>query len=106
MTTIEMLEKYAQGELKLDLAEYGEYVLAGAGHGGFFLAQAIVRLSSHPDRQVMWTRFLRSLERIYGSGWRGWTALNADRPLVCNERGCMELALNGICDQCLTRKDQ
>ena len=98
-----MLEAYAKGELELDLAEYGEYVLAGMGHGSFFLAQAIVRVSSHPDRQGMWTRFLRSLERIYGPGWKGWSALNTNRPLVCNESGCTELALNGICDQCLTR---
>lgn len=53
VTTIEMLEKYARGEIELDLAEYGEHVLAGAGHGGFFLAQAIVRVASHPDRQGM-----------------------------------------------------
>jgi hypothetical protein len=103
LSTIEMLEKYAKGEIELDVAEYGEYVLAGRGHSSFYLAQAIVRLHSHPDRGRMWSRFLRSIERTYGPGWRRWSVIDTRRPLICKRRGCTELALDGICDQCLTR---
>jgi hypothetical protein len=101
---LELLEKLGRGEVEIDLADCGERVL---GADTPFIAQAIIRLISFDtpaERTAAWSRFVRQIERIYGPEWRSWKALGEQRSLICN-RGrqgrCTELALNGLCDQCL-----
>lgn len=101
MSQISELEMLVAGRHTLDLAEHGERVLRG-GEGAFFSRAAII-LYENPDRQEVWARFVQQLTRIYGVNWRGWEALNVQRSLTCNQRGCTELALNGLCDRCLTK---
>lgn len=102
MTLIETLERYVRGEAALDIADYAEVVLAGDG-SNLLVAQAVLRVASREDGRAVLGRFLASIKRIYGPKWREWAALNANRSLICHETGCMELALNGICDRCLAR---
>lgn len=95
---IQFLKLCAFGEVAIDIAEYGERVLAS---GDDYVAQAVLRIATCEDSRKLWERFESSLVRVYGAEWRHWDALNESRPLVCKHVGCMELALNGICDQCV-----
>lgn len=98
VTQIETLKKYAESELEIDWAETGELVLSC---GSEYLSQAILRIATSDDKKALWERFEKSLIRIYGVEWSNWKSLDDPRPLICKESGCTELALNGICDQCL-----
>lgn len=98
---IQFLKQCAYGEVSLDVAEYGERVLADP-KGEDYFAHAVIRILQSTDRQALWDRFELSLIRIYGAEWWEFEPINAKRPLICKMAGCSDLALNGVCDWCLT----
>lgn len=101
MTNYELILKVVNDEVDVDLAEYGHLILEGGTHAA--VASAVVNLFDNPDRQGVWSRFVRSMERTYGPSW--FTHENIlMQTTKCRRRGCMELAVGDVCDRCLVNR--
>lgn len=103
MRQFEFLQKYALGELDVDVAEFAERILADPND---CFAQAVIRISMVSEgRAALWERFMRRCQRVLGPLFtkcvlEGDTDLRISKHMFCSQPSCMEFAVNGICDQC------
>jgi hypothetical protein len=78
-----------------------------AGLRGEVLQELV--LTPYGQRVRTWYRFAAMYKRIYGPGWKEVVSarLHAGHLEYCSrhaKRGCMELALGGLCDQCILQQ--